>query len=69
MDKHLTLALQIEEWTRQAVEQSGYDWKKVVAYIEARIAELDDTERAKIDAEARFTLYDHVGRDPDASPH
>ncbi len=69
MDKHLPLALRIEEWTRQAVEQYGYDWKNVAAYLDARFAELDETARARFSAEAQLTLYDPIGRDPDASPH
>ena len=58
MTKHLTLALQIEEWTREAVALCGSDWKHISSYIQDRFAEMEEPERARFEAEARMTLLD-----------
>ena len=58
MEKNLTLALQVEEWTREAVVQCGDDWKRIAAYIKLRFSEMDETDRAVFVTEASLTLHD-----------
>ena len=67
MDKKLSLALQIEEWTREAVEQCGDDWERIAAHIRSRFANVGDAERARLTSEACLTLRSPVGPEPDNS--
>ena len=67
MDKPLSLALQIEEWTREAVMQCGDDWERIAAHIRLRLAKVDDAERARLASEAALTLRDPAGTEPDGS--
>jgi hypothetical protein len=69
MNKELTLASQIEEWTREAVALFGGDWKKIAAYLQDRFAELDEIERARFTTEAWSTLLGPIGRQSDTSTH
>ena len=58
MEKNLTLALQVEEWTREAVVQCGDDWEGIAAYIKLRFSEMDESGRAEFATEASLTLRD-----------
>ncbi|MDE2110982.1 MAG: hypothetical protein KGJ79_07555 [Alphaproteobacteria bacterium] len=69
MNKPLTLALQVEEWTRDAVTLCGDDWKRIAAYIEARFSEMDEADRARITAEASLTLLDPIEHRSNLSTH
>lgn len=67
MNKQLSLALQIEEWTREAVVQCGDDWERIAAHIRSRFANVGDADRARLTSEASLTLRDPVGTKPDNS--
>ncbi len=69
MNKPLTLALQIEEWTREAVSQCGDDWKRIAAHIQARFSEMDEAGRTRITAEASLTLLDPIDQKKSTSTH
>ncbi len=69
MNKQLPLALQIEEWTREAVALCGDDWKRIADYISCRFAEVGEADRARLTAEATFTLLDPVAKKRSASTH
>lgn len=68
-NRKLPLALQIEEWTREALVRWGDDWPRINDYIRARLAEISDGERATIMAEAQLTLLGPLGRQSDISMH
>jgi hypothetical protein len=69
MNQQLPLALQIEEWTREAYILWGDNWERITGHIRARLAEMGGAERAKLTAEVSLTLVDPVGKKTDASPH
>jgi hypothetical protein len=67
MNKQLSLALQIEEWTREAVVQCGDDWERIAAHIRSRFAKVGDAERERLASEASLTLRTPSGTEPDNS--
>lgn len=69
MTKQLPLTLQIEEWTREAAAQWGSNWQRIDEYIRSRFAEMSDADRARMTAEAAFTLLDPVAGKKSASMH
>ena len=69
MEKNLTLALQVEEWTREAVVQCGDDWEGIAAYIKLRFSEIDKSERAVFVTEASLTLRDASSNCTSLSTH
>lgn len=69
MEKNLTLASKVEEWTREAVVQCGDDWKQIAAYIKLRFSELDESDRAVFVTEASFTLRDPSSGGTSLSTH
>ena len=66
-EKPLSLALQIEEWTREAVMQCGDDWERIAAHIRSCFAKVGEAERVRLTAEAALTLRDPTGTEPDGS--
>jgi hypothetical protein len=69
MEKNLTLALQVEEWTREAVVHCGDDWKRIAAYIKLRFSEMDESDRAEFVTEASLTLRDPSSNCTSLSAH
>ena len=69
MDEHPPLALQIEEWTREALVQWGGDWVQIAAHIRTRFAELGEEARLKVTTEASLTLLGPSGNEADDSAH
>jgi len=69
MEENLTLALQVEEWTREAVVQCGDDWNRIAAYIKLRFSEMDKTDRAVFVTEASLTLRDQSSNCTSQSAH
>ncbi|MDE2135145.1 MAG: hypothetical protein KGJ49_11175 [Alphaproteobacteria bacterium] len=65
-NRKLSLALQIEEWTREALVRWGDDWPRINDYIRARLAGMSAGERATMTAEAQLTL---LGKQSDMSTH
>jgi hypothetical protein len=69
MTKQLPLNLQIEEWTREAAAQWGGNWQRIDEYIRRRFAEMSEADRARMTAEATFTLLDPVAKKRSVSMH
>lgn len=69
MNQQLPLALQIEEWTREAFVLWGDDWPRITGHIQARLAEMGGAERAKLTAEAALTLINPAGKELVGSTH
>ena len=69
MNQQLPLALQIEEWTREALVQWGGDWVQIAAHIRTRFAELGEEARLKVTTEASLTLLDPISQQSNMSRH
>jgi len=56
MNTKPTLALEIEEWTREAILRWGDDWGQIASHISRRLSETDEMRRNALKAEAALTL-------------
>jgi hypothetical protein len=56
MTQKVKLALFIGRWCVEALATCGDDWPLIEAYMRAKLLELDDGQRAELEAEAQVVL-------------
>jgi len=57
------LPILIATWTSEAVVTHGFDWEKISAYLDRKIASLTSEERSRLDEEAKFAVCVHPERE------